>query len=125
MLQALSLQTMTCICASRKQYFELHPDEELPQFIEVLIKLEESGDYGLFRCPSCQQLWIIDIHSRGPLAVKVQSKSAFAAFDDIPYRKDLLTQFYGGLSAERCIQSGCEKNALNGIVFCIDHAMEW
>ncbi|MFL1467604.1 hypothetical protein ACJO3M_16190 [Marinobacter sp. HN1S83] len=116
---------MSCICASKNQYLELHPDEELPQFIDSLTKFEESGDYGLFECPSCHQLWIIDIHSRGPLAVKVQSESEFLKFDDVQYRKDLMVQLQGGLSGELCIQSGCEKNALNGLRFCIDHAMEW
>ncbi len=113
-----------CSCNDRPEFFDLHPDEALPDFLDNLVQegdRHEAG-HGLYRCPECDTLWIVDDLSRGPLAVRAASVNDFTKFDEKPYRRSLLIENHGGLGSEDCLQASCEKKVLKGMVFCVDHA---
>ena len=113
-----------CSCSDRPEFFDLHPDEALPDFLSDLVREGERHEagHGLFRCSECNTLWIVDDLSRGPLAVRAASIDDFTHFDEKPYRRSLLIENHGGPGSEECLQAGCKKKALKDIVFCVDHA---
>ena len=116
---------MKCSCATRNNCFEPNPDEEFSEFLSSITKLDNDKDYDLCQCNLCKQLYVVEPNSRGPLVVKVASKSELVGFNEVPYRKEIMIKNYGGTSDTKCIQAGCRNKALNNMAFCIEHAFDW
>ena len=116
---------MICDCSTRLDYFEPNPDEEFSEFLSSVSKLGSDKDYDFCQCKNCNQLYIVEPISRGPLVVKVTSKSELIGFNEVPYRKEIMIKNYGGTSEIKCIQAGCKNKALNEVAFCIEHIFDW
>lgn len=116
---------MKCRCVQLSDFFEPNPDEELSEFLGAMNHVESFEEYALFQCPICSQYYAVEQWSRGPIVVKIETKEEFISFDDLPYRKKLFIDSYGGLSDKKCIQAGCEEKALVNLVFCVEHGFEW
>lgn len=112
-----------CGCAGRADFFEPHPDEELPEFLAGLSRVrgELRDVYKLHRCVGCGQLWIVDDVTRGPLAVRARAESDLDDFDERPYRRALGISRHGGVQDRECLQRGCSERALRGVALCVDH----
>jgi hypothetical protein len=111
-----------CDCPTRPTFFDVHPDT-LSEFLAGFDKLsaDRRAIYHLYRCPTCQTLWLVDDMTRGPIAVRVQSEAASIDFDERPYRRELAIAMHGGLDEGRCMFMGCHNRPLRGRVICVDH----
>lgn len=88
-----------------------------------LSKLSVGNWHELFRCTQCNQLWRIDIPDRlqEQYVLKVESNSDWDNYEISDLAKDLLLTSRGGLTDSICIVSGCGKNAVKGVVYCLEH----
>jgi hypothetical protein len=111
-----------CDCSSRREYFDIHPDY-VNEFLDAFEQLTEDRmeEYHLYRCGTCQSLWIVDERSRGPMAVRVSTPSEIDNFDERPYRRTLLIEMHGGLDEKECMFRGCAQMVMKGCAFCVDH----
>lgn len=114
----------TCSCHQLDGFLEPHPDEEFPKFIDSFAKLNSYEDVWLGQCQICQQSWVVNSVSRGPLMVKTGIDISLEAFDEMHYRKLSYLQHNGGESREQCMYRGCSKNAVKNMAICVDHALD-
>ncbi|HTV49251.1 MAG TPA: hypothetical protein VMG59_12500 [Phycisphaerae bacterium] len=112
-----------CDCQTRRDFFNIHP-EELRNFLLGFVQLttDRHADYHLYRCPLCNTLWLVDDTTRSPMAVRVSSEAAAIDFDERPYRRQLMVEWHGGVTDQKCNFIDCNNRALRGIVYCVDHA---
>lgn len=116
---------MRCNCEENPEYFDTFPDEEVYELLTKLKQVEVSGSFNLLICELCRQFYVVELESRAPLFVKVRSREDLVRFDELKYRKLLFISAHGGISKNKCIQSNCRNNALNGMYFCVEHAFYW
>lgn len=114
-----------CICQSLGECVEVSPTRE--KFVSFLKKLDHNSKLWaeIFVCNSCSQFWIVEkgaeMDRRANKAFKINNADNWMSHDTSPALAQWLIKKHGGLSEKQCISSGCEKKALNGMVFCVEH----
>lgn len=113
-----------CQCTKLPEllYLESKPDG----FDSTLVELSVGNWVKLFRCEECNQLWRIDEWDKyqTQFAAKVPDIETWESYDTTQFQKQLLLQSRGGLSNSICNWACCEKPAVKGVVFCVDHLFE-
>jgi hypothetical protein len=110
---------MPCPCAT---FGEIEKVANHAVFYESLPVLEVGTWVKLRQCPSCSQLWSVDDWDKYNIsfARKRSSKSNWEDAD-VEAEKRYLLKSRGMQQGVTCIQSGCQKTALIGVVYCVDH----
>jgi hypothetical protein len=110
---------MSCLCPTLG---EIEKVENHIAFFESLPVLEVGNWVKLCQCPTCSQLWSVDEWDKGNIsfARKKSSKSNWEEAD-VEAQKRYLLKSRGIQEGITCMQSGCQKPALKGVVYCVDH----
>jgi len=110
---------MSCLCANLANIVKT---ENHFAFFESLPILEIGNWVKLRQCSSCSQLWSIDEWDKGNIsfARKCLNRTNWEEID-IEAQKLYLLQSRGIQETVTCMQAGCHKPALKGVVFCVDH----
>jgi hypothetical protein len=110
-----------CDCQSRGEFFAIHPDD-LSGFLDGFVRQsdDQKAIYHLYKCRTCDAVWLVDDVTRGPMAVRYKGGS-LADFDEKPYRRELCIEMHGGISTSKCAFEGCENLALKDRALCVEH----
>lgn len=110
---------MPCLCTTLG---EIEKTESQAAFFKSLHVLEVGNWVRLCQCKICSQLWSVDEWDKYNIsfARKKSSKSNWEE-SDVEAQKRYLLKSRGIQDGVTCIQSGCEKSALQGVVYCVDH----
>jgi hypothetical protein len=98
--------------------------ELLPSTFYNTLTEQEVGDWvRLFRCSDCEQLWRIDEWDKyqNQIAIKIPTTREWELFDSSAHVKQLILQSRGGETNEICRMARCNRAAVMGVAFCIDH----
>lgn len=120
----LFFQMSSCSCSRLDDFYEPHPDEECLRILSSFKKIKSYEDIWLGCCKICQQFWIVNSVSRGPLIVKVASDSSLERFDEGHYRKLCYLKSCADESEDECIFRNCSNNAVRNMAICVDHALD-
>jgi len=116
---------MPCSCSA---FAEVEKVENHSAFFASLPVIATGNWLKLCRCQSCDQLWSVDEWDKGQIAFarKLSSTENWERVD-VEAQKRYLLRSRGIQNGVACIQAGCHKPALNGVVFCVDHlyGMGW
>jgi hypothetical protein len=81
----------------------------------------------LRRCPTCSQLFSVDVQNHGHLQViaRISDRERWQEeADSVERHKQLLMRSRGGTQAEPCMWAGCNQPRVRGVVHCLDHLYE-
>lgn len=114
---------MACSCKKEQSLVDVTNDYR--RFVERLDLLEVGDWVKLMRCPMCGQLWRVDEWDKyqTSYAAKISSQADWREVDLTRQVKELMVQNRGGLESFKCIKN-CEKSAVKGSVYCVDHLYE-
>ena len=113
-----------CNCIDRPVLVDI--SNEQSSFKGTLEKLEVGNWVLLMSCPECNQLWKVEEWDKYQVsyAVKVPSKENWEGFDSESLIRQAMIEKRGGLTAQTCMQSGCNINQVKGSAFCVNHLYE-
>lgn len=110
-----------CKCIDKPVLVDI--SNEHSAFKRPLEKLEVGNWVLLMKCLDCNQLWKIDEWDKYQVsyAVKIPSKENWEGFDSEVLIKQAMIENRGGLTYQRCMQSGCNINQVKGSAYCVNH----
>ncbi|NVJ67999.1 MAG: metal-binding protein [Gammaproteobacteria bacterium] len=99
-------------------------DENNPLGEQEELEWEPDRWATLNRCPTCQQLWHIDIAKANQVGIcmKVDSLEHWQQLDMTQTRVQMMVNNHGGLSFDLCRWKNCQDNCVKGLAFCPQHA---
>jgi hypothetical protein len=101
-----------------------YADKNILKIIETEFELiDRKSWYRLYKNKTDNSFWRLDEWDKyqEQFFVNLESTEKWSEFNDKTLRIELLKKSRG-LSDEKCICKDCEKNALNKIVYCENHA---
>lgn len=119
---------MKCECDNLPQFSYYQPRSELSRKLRPSLKFrEKSKDKELHQCTVCGIYWRIDKNTfatdrfvwRLP-----EYRADWAEYTMESEEKKLLLASRKVATSQSCIWINCEKERLNGLVYCVDHAYE-
>lgn len=113
---------MDCNCSNLNRLVDV--SDISPDFENNLTEISEGNWVKLMRCPSCGQLWRVDVWDKLQIqfAVKLDSEDGWEHVDTTALQKQFLLESRGGNEeGTSCIWAGCDLPAVKGVVYCIEH----
>jgi len=94
--------------------------------LDELAFVAQEGWYELYRHKTDGSLWRIDVEDKYQqrFMVEIKDSASWHTFDSGPLQKQLLFGSRSGDSEQRCLVAGCQRHALHGLAFCLEHAYE-
>ncbi len=99
-------------------------DEDILKIIESEFELvDQKNWYRLYKNKKDNSFWRLDEWDKyvKQFLVKLETSEKWFEFNDENLRIEFLKNSRG-VSNKKCIWKGCEKNALNKLVYCENHA---
>jgi uncharacterized C2H2 Zn-finger protein len=87
----------------------------------------ETGDWiKLLQCPACGQLWRTDEWDKYQTlyALKLNTPEGWKSVDMESPIKQRMMENHGGTDASTCLAQHCNRPALKGRAYCVDHFYE-
>jgi hypothetical protein len=115
---------MKCKCSSLPELF--FTDEGPKGFVRGLKQLDRKNWMMLLECLDCGVFWVVDVWDKysWQVASRIKSRDEWPITISVEKRKQLLSASRGGTADQICVWSGCDKNQVRGVFFCIDHLYE-
>ncbi len=110
---------MACTCSSLA---EIEKVENHAEFFRSLPVIATGNWVRLCRCQECAQFWSVDEWDKYQIAF-ARKLAGTENWEEVSVeaQKRYLLRSRGIQEGVACIQAGCHKPALNGVVFCLDH----
>lgn len=112
---------MECNCANLPEVFYL--DDGPTGFEKRLNQLDTQEWMGLYECPECKTVWIIDAWDKYSVRVvsRKNSRDEWPTTISEEKRKQLLLASRGGTTDEKCDCNDCTNYKVKGVALCLDH----
>jgi hypothetical protein len=116
---------MAGLCTCAQLAAALRGDTHSPPAIPLAEVPDKTADWlELRHCTVCGQSWQLDLPDRlqVTLAIKIADPNNWPVDDSSARRQYLVER--RGISNARCLWRDCQRNALNKLAYCDEHAWE-
>ena len=106
-------------------YFHANTATSRARLAELELVAQE-GWHELYRHKTDGSFWRIDREDKYQerFMVKIKDFGTWQSFDSTQLEMQLLLDYRGGHSQDRCLVVGCEARAVRASAFCLEHTYE-